>query len=225
MRTIERVLVALLLAALLPGTADAGSRKPGSLQARWPIKTSLETGSGTAHPRHVTFATLAALGTVPGVKPRDARYADERIPTAVDGLHEGDIVTTEGYVHLVAFEADGDYHIQFTDSPTSGNHCVIAEMPLDSAAFEDVASLRTRFGPLRQLLREKLLHGTATEFQEGGNWMTGKAYMSITGQLFFDDWHVGQPPRGKSPNHHAGHAATLWEIHPITDIRFAKAPR
>jgi len=69
-----------------------------------------------------------------------------------------------------------------------------------------------------------VLHDVNKEFGQGGNWMVGQAFMSITGQLFFDDWHVGGPPRGKSPNGHAGKAATLWEIHPITDIRFAPKP-
>jgi hypothetical protein len=40
----------------------------------------------------------------------------------------------------------------------------------------------------------------------------------------FDDWHVGGPPRGKSRGTHPGKAATLWEIHPITDIRFTPRP-
>ena len=36
----------------------------------------------------------------------------------------------------------------------------------------------------------------------------------VTGQLFFDDAHVGDPPRAKR----GMKAATLWEIHPITTI-------
>jgi hypothetical protein len=142
----------------------------------------------------------------------------------MNGFHEGDIIRTKGYVHVVALESDGDYHIQVTGSKTSGNHCLIVELPMDKASFESDPALRALSGTLRPFLRTKLLHGAATDFGEGGNWMVGQVYVSITGQLFFDDWHVGQPPRGKSPGGHTGHAATLWELHPVTDIRFAPGP-
>jgi hypothetical protein len=222
-----RLTVALTVCALVAVVftgLSARTLKPGSTAARWPIKTSVPAGASLNSPKDVPIATLIGLGDVPGVVAQDPRYTSKRIPDAISGLHEGDIVRTKGYVHVVALESDGDYHIQVTGSKTSGNQCLIVELPMDKAHFESDPTLRALSATLRPFLRTKLLHGTAAEFSEGGNWMVGQVYMSISGQLFFDDWHVGQPPRGKSPNGHAGHAATLWEIHPVTDIRFTSAP-
>ena len=42
-------------------------------------------------------------------------------------------------------------------------------------------------------------------------------FVRVAGQLFYDDAHVGTPPRGKK----GCKAETLWEIHPVTDIGFA----
>ena len=42
-----------------------------------------------------------------------------------------------------------------------------------------------------------------------------------TGILFCDDSHVGDKPRGKKDMK----AATLWELHPVTAIAFAQAPK
>ena len=50
--------------------------------------------------------------------------------------------------------------------------------------------------------------------------MNHPPYVTVTGQLFYDDYSVGLPPRGKRNMQ----AATLWEIHPVTDIVFAPLP-
>lgn len=215
--------VALMPAAGLLARSGAQALTPGSPQARWAIKTSVPAGADLKHPHSVTLDKLTGLPDAPGVKKRDSRYTDKLIPGAVNGLHEGDIVTTKGWVHLIALESDGDYHIQVSNDSTSGDHCLIVELPKDDPTFESDANLRALAKPLRLMLRNKLLHDPNKEPSSGGNWIP-KAYMSISGQLFFDDWHVGDPPRGKSPGGHHMKAATLWEIHPITDIRFAPKP-
>jgi hypothetical protein len=45
-------------------------------------------------------------------------------------------------------------------------------------------------------------------------------YVTVTGILFYDDSHVGDPPRGKM----GMKAATLWELHPVTAMVFAPKP-
>ena len=40
----------------------------------------------------------------------------------------------------------------------------------------------------------------------------------VAGQLFYDDAHVGDQPRGKR----GMKAATLWELHPVTHIAFSR---
>ena len=215
-------LVALL--CLGASASEARTFKPGSARARWSIKTSVLAGADLAHPKNVPLDKLLGLGDVPGVSAQDCRFTSVRIPDALQGLHEGDMIRTKGWVHLVACEGDGDYHLQISNSKTSGNQCLVVEMPMDKATFEKDAKLRGLYAKLRPFLRRELLHDENKEFSEAGNWMKSEVYMSITGQLFFDDWHVGGEPRGKSPKGHPGKAATLWEIHPVTDIQFAPKP-
>src|SRR5262249_31065643 len=143
------VVAAVLVSLIFVYEASAAPQKPGSLEARWPIKTSLAPGADLSRSVPEDFAKLAGLPDIPGVKAKDPRYPNKRIPTPVDGLREGQIVTMTGYVHVVACETDGDYHIQVTGSPTSGDHCLIVELPYDDPAYESVASLRAKFGPLR----------------------------------------------------------------------------
>jgi hypothetical protein len=54
--------------------------------------------------------------------------------------------------------------------------------------------------------------------------MVHPPYLVVTGQLFFDDWHVGGAKRGLSKKNRPMKASTLWEIHPITGIGFATPP-
>jgi len=218
--------LALAAAFAVGVTAPAVARtlKPGTLAARWPIKTTLPADNEIGHPHSVDIANLMAMQDAPGVTAQDARFRDQRIPGAMGTLHEGDDIRVKAWVHLVAMDNDGDYHIQVSDSPTSAAHCVIVEMPMDQARFVKDATLRVRFQQYRQMLRTKLLHDPTKDFSASGNRMVHPPYMSIEGQLFYDDWHVGGAPRGISKPNHPMHASTLWEIHPITTIAFATAP-
>ena len=66
-----------------------------------------------------------------GVGKNDHRSRAARIPAFTNalGITEGDILTTTGWLHLVAGESDGDYHIQISDSQDSQVSCLIAEVP------------------------------------------------------------------------------------------------
>jgi hypothetical protein len=227
-RCVLAILLTLGLAAAV-GTAEAKTPHPG--QVRWPIKTSLGAGADPSHPRSVTLAKLIDLPKPPGVSKDDARFQDERIPTAVQGLHDGDIVAVEGWLHIVAGEDDGDYHIQISQSAETGDPCFIVEVPKDDAEF--VASdetVRSTAGTVRGWVRTELLKG-----KEPGaaNAMQHPPFVRVVGQLFFDDAHVGKAGkpddvRGKHPARagvHGGQATSLWEIHPITGLDFAAAPK
>ena len=50
--------------------------------------------------------------------------------------------------------------------------------------------------------------------------MTHPVYVTMTGQLFYDDAYVGEPPRGKKNMK----ASTLWELNPVTGLAFAPLP-
>jgi hypothetical protein len=94
---------------------------------------------------------------------------------------------------------------------------VIVEIPEADAAHVADATLRAELekarGDIPTALHLKKAPGT------GGS-QIGKAYMTFEGALFFDAPHdpncdtrdVGMP------------AATCWEIHPVTALRFAAKP-
>jgi len=187
---------------------------------RWAIKTSVPSDKSLTHGTSTDLSTLMGLPDVPGVTHSDQRYDAKRIPTPVGGHKEGEVLVTKGYLLLVAKESDGDYHIQVSDKPgtTASNTCLIVEIPPNVASLNANAGTRDLAGPMRQWVRDKLLKGKAPG--SGGNLMRHPPYVRITGQLFYDDSHVGTPPRGRR----GIKASTLWELHPVTVMAFTPKP-
>ena len=221
MRTTRVLLVVGCLLALLIGAvfgpplhADPRTIHPG--KARWPIKTSVQPGT----PKVVPLADLLTLADPPGVTKHDPRFQATRIPQFPNalGVQEGDLVTVIGWLHLVAGEDDGDYHIQVSYRPTSGDQCLIVEVPRPEPAFVASGTVRQTARTVRDFIKSKLLHNQ--EPSSRGSVMTHPVLVTITGQLFYDDAHVGDEPRGKK----GMKAATLWELHPVTAIGFAPTP-
>ena len=189
--------------------------KPGV--ERWPVKTSVPTNAGPA--QTVGLAELLALPNAAGVLKNDERYRSDRIPaTPGQKLPEGTVVTTTGWLHLVALETDGDYHIQISASAASGDQCLIVEVPDPDPAYTANADLRPTFEALRNTIKTKMLAGK--DPSGTGSVMQHPVYVTVTGILFYDDSHVGDPPRGKK----GMHAATLWELHPVTALTFPPKP-
>ena len=102
-------------------------------------------------------------------------------------------MSVRGYVHLVAGEPDGDYHIQISNSSTSGDHCIVVEVPKDDPVYVKDQYVREKAGAVRQLIRDRLLKGG--EPSSSGSVMQRPPYMEFAGALFFDDAHVGDAPR------------------------------
>ncbi len=90
------------------------------------------------------------------------------------------------------------------------------EVPEPAAAPTE--ALRTRFQTVRDFIKSKLLKDK--EPSTKGSVLAHPAYVEVTGQLFYDDSHVGDQPRGKK----GCKAGTLWELHPVTPIQFAPKP-
>ena len=207
-----RLRIALLLALLWLSPVAAEEIKPGF--ARWPIKTSISMSI----PEHdIELSALLALLDPPGARHSNPAHQSTLYPRGENalGLGEGDIVTIRGWLHLVGREPDGDYHIQISASPTTGDHCLIVEVPLDDARFVASPDLRRAARLVRGFIRTQLLRGKQPS--QNGSVMITPAFVEVTGQLFFDDPHVGMDPRGKKNMK----AASLWELHPVTAIRFA----
>ena len=187
---------------------------------RWPVKTSVPDGTNFSKAAQVALTDLLALPDAPGVGHDDAKYQSARIPAkAGDKFSEGQLLTTTGWLHLVAGETDGDYHIQISDSDSTGDHCLIVEVPNPDPKVTASADLQPKFAAVRDLIKTKMLAGKDPSV--GGSVMQHPVYVTVSGILFYDDSHVGDPPRGKK----GMHAATLWELHPVTAITFAPKPQ
>lgn len=193
-------------------TTAADDEEAGDTHHRWQVKTALAADADPARATAVRIEDLLALPDAPGVAKSDPRYQTARIPEPIGrlGLREGQLVTTRGWLHLVAHPADDDYHLQLTASPTDGDHCLIVEIP-DPDKTAD-ARLRPLVSAARTWVRDQALHGDKPG--KKGDELTPPIQVTVTGALFYDDAHVGEPPRGKRGQH----AATLWEIHPVTSI-------
>lgn len=176
---------------------------------RWNIKTSL-----------VNFKTVPLADLLQLNKPFEhfieAEFDKNRIPIIVqpDSLKEGDIVTTTGWLHLVAQEDDGDYHIQITNSREWEDSCLIVEVPY--AGFVKDTGLSEKCADVRKFIREEILNEDGETIGEDS--LETGVYVTITGQLFYDGGHGGM--RGKS----GMRSYTLWELHPLFSIKLEQEP-
>src|ERR1035437_3083092 len=215
------------MGALLPGgsmrtflfvavlTAASGAAWSQGVE-RWAVKTSVPDGTNFSQAAQVALTHLLALPDAPGVKHNDPRYQSARIPAkAGDKFPEGKLVTTTGWLHLVGGEGDGDYHIQISDSNSTGDHCLIVEVPSPDPKFTASADLEPKFAAVRDFIKAKMLAGKDPSV--AGSVMQHPLYVTVSGNLFYDDSLVGGQPRGKK----GMKAATLWELHPVTTIAFA----
>ena len=222
---------AIVILALIVQSSSAFSQEevinasPGI--DRWKIKTSAANGKA----KKVSLDKLLALPLLEKKYSTNA-YDDQLIQVDLGGgLKEGAMITTQGYLHLVALEnspgdhKDGDYHIQLTLNKEWSDSCFIVEIPY--AEFID-AALKDSSANARRFIRSRLLKDK--EPTSGGNVMQGTVYVKVTGQLFYDAIHASQM-RGANPKYRgkAGpgpmHSYTAWELHPVTHIEFAVRPK
>ncbi len=213
----KKIIFFLSLAFTKIVLAQPADMKPGSEQARWPIKTSVVDLEATPH--ELTLDDLFKLPEAPGVKARDPRYADARIPPFDNaaGVKEGDLITVTGWLHLVAFESDGDYHMQISADPEDGNNCLIVETPLNDKDYVKDSDLRQALQGVRDKVDQLMPKGVPSD---AGTVLDKPVYVRVTGQLFYDDWHVGQAKaRGKK----GMKAVNLWELHPVTAFEIISA--
>ncbi len=200
---------------------------------RWSIKTSADISKKA---KNVNLNTLLQLPLLDN-QYTNVTYPDKLIPKSPgNGLKEGDMITTKGYLHLVALErssadkSDGDYHIQLTLSPDWGDSCFIVEIPYADFISSDLKDSSVNN---RTFISTKLTKGKTPS--TSGSIMQHPVYVKVSGQLFYDAIHANtmrnaDPSkniyRGKSGSQSVKmHSYTAWEIHPVTHIEFAKAPK
>ncbi len=200
--------------------------KPGSIKARWPIKTSVPAGTDLKKPGAL-LPLADFLIFPPAAEHMSTPFESALFPkTAGAKFGDGDIVRTRGYVRLVAGEPDGDYHIQISDKPDTFDNCLVVEVPLDDPQFVKDEGVAAAAKSVRDFVMTKLKTG-----DPNGRIVriVGPAYVEVTGQMFFDAEHQAAMAkgvfRGKSINGKQLPSKTSWEIHPITNMVFAPKPK
>ncbi|ABF43090.1 hypothetical protein Acid345_4090 [Candidatus Koribacter versatilis Ellin345] len=210
------IMVAVLAVLVVSSTSLA---KPG--KERWAIKTSV-VSTGKHHSLQYDKFLALVQPEIPAGFDRD----HDRIPGKAGEPSEGDIITIHGWLQLVAFEktasGDEDYHIQISASQSDGKNCIIVEAP--NPDFIDDPTLKQQATAIRAWVREKLLHDPQREPSSKGIPMTHPPYVSATGQLFFDASHEQGSDPGGGRGKLGMNAGTVWELHPLTKLTFAKAP-
>ena len=208
----KKVLIACV--ALAFSVLSLAFDEPGTPAARWPVKTSLPTSASLRKHAHPDLNKLIHLDPPPAYVRKQTRSV--RIPGKVSGLADGQMVQVDGYVHMLARDPDGDYHLQITESADKITPCFIIELPKPEAAFVADAALRSSLETARAKIRLGLLHDENKEPSSGGHVMAMVPKMRIIGQLFYDDQHTGAGRKGKL----GCKELPSWEIHPVTKLSF-----
>jgi hypothetical protein len=213
----------LLLPLLWSGSHDV---TPGSVVARWPIKTSLPA-SADVNKTGAPFSLQDFLALAPAADNMTTAFRSVRYPeTPGAKFGEGAVVRTSGYVRLVAGEPDGDFHIQLSVTADTFDNSLVVEVPKDDPAFVTDTGVSAAARTVRNFVMTQLKTGDPTGRVVR---IVGPAYVEVTGQLFFDAEHQAAMSkgvyRGKSIAGQQLPSKTSWVIHPITRIAFAPRPK
>jgi len=194
--------------------------KPGT--ERWKVKTSLPPSPTT---KVMTLADALNLPKLTDVAKDDKRYDSARI--LAGPVKEDTLVTLSGYLYLIGFESDDcDFHIQIspqprtiTDQPTADDDCIIVEVPSGQYA----TAISDQVEGVRQWVVDNLLNKTDPKIGSV-HVMSGPTYVTVTGALFYDDAHEYLANGGTGRGKKGMESKTLWELHPLTSIKFANPP-
>jgi hypothetical protein len=152
------VTIALTLGILPGSVADAAQTRrtafaPG--KARWEIKTLVPADADLSNSKKVNLQTLLAIKWPPGARGHSHQMDRKRYPPAPNarGLVEGQIISTTGWIHLIAAEPDGDYHIQIAQAKNSQTRCFIVEVPRPLQRFVKDKRVRKVAATVRDKIR------------------------------------------------------------------------
>lgn len=215
-----KTLMVLATSALLTAVVHAQDCSYSNGEDRWSIKTTVTAGALNDSPQGLELQSMIdsanpALSPTQKAALATRRWAGRAVFSDDAGddvsLKEGNMVIVDGFLYRARCQKDGDYHLEIGVAPTAkGSPCLIVEAP-DPKEIDD-ADLKALVVQVREQL------GTLPK-----GIFTGKAApvaVTVTGQLFLDVHHIGKgdPGGGRGTNHCATNA---WEIHPITEIKFA----
>jgi hypothetical protein len=222
----SKLLPPLIVALALAGASLYAQTCHGPGTERWPIKTSVPEGTDLNKAGQTApLAKLLALADPQGLHHNDGQFQSARIPAFTNSLNakEGDILSTTGWLYLVATELDDcDYHIQIstsprttTDKPTPDDDCLVIEAPRpDFIEDKDLSSLS---GQIRDGIKRTLLANK--EPSTSGSVMQHPVCVQAQGQLFYDDAHLTANGEKELRGKRGMSSHTLWELHPITGFK------
>src|SRR5213596_1695245 len=156
------VAVAFLALALSP---PATCTEPGKLL--WGLKSNVPPHSSITKAKFVKLSHLMDL-PYPDSMPNRKLEIRDRLPLIAnaDGVKEGDIVRTRGWLRLIATEDnDCEYHLQLTLSDTSTSSFII-EAGKDDATSVKSKFVRSKVATARAFIRDETNGGN--EPPEGG---------------------------------------------------------
>ena len=193
-----RAWVALVAVLLIAGPAWAQGVSPcvpsTATHQRWTMKTRAAPAGGLEDAQAVTIRQMVRWAV-----PRGKNLIDEPIVE-----RERTVVTVRGFVRLAKLSPDDcDIHIQLGAEATRHHPQIIAEIPPDAMA------LRLRFAVLLGVRVTK-----AAKYFDGA----AAVPMILTGYAFLDSSHWSSRDSRAGYGHGRG-VATLWEIHPVLDVR------
>jgi hypothetical protein len=157
--------------------------------------------ASTATPQSLTVGQMLQW-VVPTDLPSSARRANDPIANRET---VGDVYELTGFVRVVKFQADCDFHVQVASSTAQNASQVIVEIPRVH---------ETAQGQLMALvgLKDEQKTKSITFPKEPPR-------LTFIGFAFLDQWHQTKNPTKAGFNHGPPTVKTLWELHPVFEVR------
>ncbi len=229
-KTSQATMAPIVIVGAKPVTAAAnhtnGKKTHGSRitnAARSSMSVAIETGMLARKNKKVSLGYLMQFPLLERSYDNGVRTAGH-IPTDVySGFKEGDVITTHGYISLIAIEDSGTksetYYLQLVVNPYKKDSCLNIRITADRFAGDARKKLTDN---ARQFVREQLLSGNTPS--RSGNVMQNPVFVSITGQLVYNSALAGAM-RGPHPLYigkKGVRSYTPWEISNVNRIQFTR---
>ena len=132
---------------------------------------------------------------------------------------EKKIYKVKGYLRLAKIEDnDCDVHLEIGESESGDHDRVIAEIPntQEYCALRDafIGELKTKFGLDKTIDHDGIAFGEDTDDVPA---------ITVTGYGFLDASHKSAKNPKKGNRHGSTDVMTLWEIHPVFEVKLEKA--
>jgi hypothetical protein len=197
----------------LPASSRVASRDFPAEPTRAPTLPRLE-GTPTAIRLRDLLALEAPERGDPATWTSPPRGPQRRPASAVQA---GDLLRLTGWIHRIARDADGTYHLQLRPSREAGAPSLRAVVPpADQAA--GAPAVRAQLQAVRAFITQRLLR--QQEPSPRGAVLQHPPFVQLTGQLSSPDTLQGEPPQRTELRD----PTARWEVRPVLAIQFAPPP-